>query len=64
LAQATPARSTCCSARLLAQPPAPTLPGGVILPLNFDYLSGAMAAQFNTGMFQNTIGLLNTRGRW
>ncbi len=42
--------------------PGTTLPGGVILPLNFDYLSGAMAAQFNTGMFQNTIGLLNTAG--
>jgi hypothetical protein len=37
------------------------LAGGIVVPLNFDYLTHAMAGTFN-GVFVNTIGLLGPSG--
>lgn len=36
--------------------------GNVLLPVNPDYLTAAMASDFNTGMFQDTIGTLTAVG--
>ena len=37
-------------------------PGGVTLPLNIDFLTQAMATQFNVGIFQNTLGTVGALG--
>jgi hypothetical protein len=42
--------------------PGTTLPGGVLLPLNFDYLTYTMSSYFNTGMFVDSIGTLDALG--
>jgi hypothetical protein len=42
--------------------PGTTLPGGVHLPLNFDFLTAAMAGSFNSGLFQNTLTALDGSG--
>jgi hypothetical protein len=38
------------------------LPGGLLLPLRVDFLTSAMAGQFNTGPFVQTYGQLDAQG--
>lgn len=42
--------------------PGTTVPGGVHLPLNVDFLTSAMAGSFNTGIFINTLDTLDPLG--
>ncbi|MCA8975878.1 MAG: aryl-sulfate sulfotransferase [Planctomycetes bacterium] len=42
--------------------PGTPVAGGVVLPLNFDFLTAAMASQFNNGLFVDTLGVLDGNG--
>ncbi|MCA8973224.1 MAG: aryl-sulfate sulfotransferase [Planctomycetes bacterium] len=42
--------------------PGTPVPGGVMLPLNVDYLTSAMVTQSNSAMFVNTLGTIGTLG--
>ncbi|MCA8953356.1 MAG: aryl-sulfate sulfotransferase [Planctomycetes bacterium] len=42
--------------------PGTLVPGGVLLPLNLDFLTSAMATNWNSGIFVNTLGLLDGDG--
>ena len=42
--------------------PGMPVPGGVTLPLNFDFLTSAMATQFNSGPFVGTLGNFDALG--
>ena len=47
---------------LSGRSPGTLLPGGTLLPLNADFLTDAMVTQWNTGVFVDTLCLLDANG--